>query len=80
MAVTKIVQKRAAYCIQNWWSSLKLRKRMIALANIKQHIQKINSNEIYLEQIVYQNINSVISEAHRAFRFREQTVMFDFDP
>jgi len=53
---------------------------MIALTNIKHHVQKINSNEIYLEQTVYQNINSVISEAHRAFRFREQTVMFDFDP
>jgi len=46
LAVTKIVQKRAAYCIQSWWSSLKLRKRMIALTNIKKHIEKINSNEI----------------------------------
>jgi hypothetical protein len=53
---------------------------MVALANIKRHIQKINSNEIYLDQTVYQNINSVIGEAHRAFRFKEQTVMFDFEP
>jgi hypothetical protein len=71
LAVNKIVQKRAAYCIQSWWSGLKLRKRLIALANIKKHIEKINSNEIYLEQTVYQNINSVIGQAHQAFRFKE---------
>jgi len=33
-----------------------------------------------LEQTVYQNINSVIGQAHQAFRFKEQTIMFDFNP
>lgn len=50
------------------------------MANIKKHIQKITSNDLYLEQTVYQNINAVIGQAHQAFRFKEQTIMFDFNP
>ena len=80
LLVSRIIQKRAAFCIQSWWSSLKLRKRAVALANIKKHLAKIQSNELYLEQTIYQNINAVIAAAHQAFRFREQTVMFDFNP
>lgn len=64
LPVNQIIYRRAAYCIQAWWSGLKLRKRAIALANIRNHIAKITTPDLYLEQTVYQNINAVISQAH----------------
>ena len=33
-----------------------------------------------MEQTAYQNINKIISNSYRAFRFFEQKVMFDFNP
>jgi hypothetical protein len=41
---------------------------------------KITSHEIYLEQSIYENINSVVNQSHQSFRFKEQSVMFDFNP
>lgn len=80
LTVNKIIRRRAAYCIQSWYSSLKLKKRLQALANIKRHVMKITSHEVYLEQSIYENINSVVNQSHQSFRFKEQSVMFDFNP
>ena len=44
-----IIERRAAFCIQSWWSNLKLRKRMAALSKIRKHVLMINSKDIYLE-------------------------------
>lgn len=75
-----IIQRRAAYCIQEWWSNLKLKKRLSALANISRHAKQISSKTLYLEQTIYNNINTVVKNAHAYFRFREQTILFDFNP
>lgn len=40
----------------------------------------INSPTIYIEQTLYNNINDVITGALSGFRFREQAIMFDFNP
>lgn len=80
LPVELVIQRRAAFCIQEWWSNLKLKKRMQALANINKHVKRINAPDIYIEQTIYQNINKVVSEAHQGFRFAEQAVMFDFNP
>ena len=52
----------------------------MALAKIRQHAMQINSPTIYIEQTLYNNINEVIRGALSGFRFREQAVMFDFNP
>ena len=44
---------------------MKLRKRMIALQNIKRHIDKIKSPEIFIEQTLYNNLNELASRVHR---------------
>jgi hypothetical protein len=44
---------RAAYCIQSWWSNMKLRKRLKAMSNIRQHALEINTPDIYIEQTLY---------------------------
>lgn len=49
LLVNKIITERAAFCIQSWWSCLKLKKRAVALTNIRNHVAKIQSNELYLE-------------------------------
>lgn len=40
----------------------------------------INTPTIYIEQTLYNNINDVITGALSGFRFREQAIMFDFNP
>jgi len=49
LPVNQIISKRAAYCVQAWWSSLKIKKRLTSLANIRAHVAKINSPDLYLE-------------------------------
>ena len=41
---------------------------------------QIDSNEIYIEQTIYQNIDQVVDVAANGFRFEEQAIMFDFNP
>jgi hypothetical protein len=52
----------------------------VALEKINAHVNSINSPCIYIEQTLYNNINEVITGALSGFRFREQAVMFDFNP
>ena len=68
--VKMIIKKRTALCLQTWWSGLKVRKRLIALQNIRSHLLKINSNTLYLEQTIYQNINYVVQEANTKLKFQ----------
>ena len=55
-----IIERRAAYCVQRWWSNIKLKKRMEALTKIKRHIDRIKSHEIYLEQYLYTHIQPIV--------------------
>ena len=80
MPVKMIIQRRASYCIQEWWSNMKFKKRMKALANIAKHAKRINSSTLYLEQSIYNNIEEVVNQAHVNFRFKEQAILFDFNP
>jgi hypothetical protein len=54
LPIYKIIQRRAALCVQSWWSNMKLKKRMNALSNIRKHAMQITSNEIFIEQTMYQ--------------------------
>lgn len=80
LPVEMIVQRRVAYCIQEWWSNVKFKKRMAALHKIAAHARRINSSVLYLEQTIYNNIVNVVAQAHSNFRFKEQKIMFDFNP
>jgi len=53
---------------------------MKALSNIKAHIDSIQSNCLYLEQSIYQNLNEIAARVHSQYRFLEQSIMFDFNP
>lgn len=59
---------------------MKFKKRVVALTKIRRHAMLIDSPTIYIEQTLYNNINDVITGALTGFRFREQAVMFDFNP
>lgn len=47
---------------------------------MKHHIDKIDSNVLYIEQSIYQNLNDIAAKIHNQYRFTEQSVMFDFNP
>ena len=64
LPIYEIIEKRAANCIQAIWSDWKIKKRMIALQNIKTHIDRIDSNAIYIEQSIYQNLNEIAAKIH----------------
>ena len=49
LPIYEIIEKRAANCIQSIWSDWKIKKRMIALGNIKRHVDRIQSNTLYIE-------------------------------
>lgn len=57
---------------------MKLRKRMIALQNIKRHIEKIKSNEVYVEKTLYENLTLIATQIHSQMKFEEQIMSFDF--
>ena len=79
LPIDRLIQKRAAYCLQGWWSNLKFKKRMQSLLNIKKHVYQIKNKEIYIEQTLYNNIEKVVSTAAHGFRFVEQSILFDFN-
>jgi hypothetical protein len=79
LPIELIIQQRAARCVNDWWQKNKIVKKSRALTNIKNHVNKIKSCDIYIEQTIYQNINKIVSESHSAFRFKEQAIMFDFN-
>ncbi|CDW82611.1 leucine-rich repeat and iq domain-containing protein 3 [Stylonychia lemnae] len=78
LPIMEIIDKRAAFCIQRWWSNTKLRKRMVALTNLKRHIDKIQSLEIFIEQSLYVNIEQIVSTIQQQQKFEEQNFSFDF--
>jgi hypothetical protein len=80
LPIYEIIQKRAAYSIQTWWSNIKLQKRIKAFTSIRAHAMQIDSPELYIEQTLYQQIEHVVSTAAMGFRFVEQSIMFDFNP
>lgn len=80
LPIDVIINSRAAICIQQQWSSWKLKKRMKALSNIKAHVDNIQSNCLYLEQTIYKNLNEIAARVHSQYRFLEQSIMFDFNP
>lgn len=41
-----------------------MKKRMYALQSIKDHIDLINDNNLYIEQSVYQNLNEIAAKIH----------------
>jgi hypothetical protein len=71
LPVELVVQKRSVLCIIEWWKYNKMIKTINAKGYIGKHVREIKSNEIYLEQTIYQNINKIVSEAHDALRFKE---------
>jgi len=50
------------------------------LEYIKNHVNRIDSNTLYLEQSIYINLNEIAARIHNQYRFTEQSVMFDFNP
>ena len=53
---------------------------MRALEKIRQHVDKIESPILFIEQSVYQNLNEIAAKIHKQYRFTEQSVKFDFNP
>jgi hypothetical protein len=51
---------------------------MLALQRISKHVNKINTNVIYLDQTLYNYLPQIAQHVHSQLQFEEQTIAFDF--
>jgi len=76
-----LIKNRAALCMQSWWRSLKLTRRIKYLASLKNYLSKIDSNVIYLEETMYLELPRIIHElTEKSTRLAEQFIAFAFEP
>ena len=76
----EIIRNRASLCMQAWWRSLRLTRRIKFLATLKTYLNKVDSNVIYMEETLYLELPNLIQEiAQKSTRFVEQYVAFGFE-
>ena len=76
-----LIKNRAVLCMQAWWRSLKLARRIKYLATLKSYLHKIDSNVIYLEETMYLELPRIIRElTEKSTRLAEQFIAFAFEP
>jgi hypothetical protein len=75
-----ITRNRASLCMQAWWRSLKLTRRIRFLASLRPYLSRLDSNVIYLEETMYLEMPRLIHEITlHSTRFLEQYVAFSFE-
>jgi hypothetical protein len=77
--VERIIERRAAITLQQWWKRQKFLRRLHALTKIKQMIDSIDSPTLYMED----NLYHVLEEITRRIKlekpkFMEQYINFSF--
>ena len=76
-----LIKNRAALCMQAWWRSLKLTRRIKFLSTLKGYLHKIDSNVIYMEETMYLELPRIIHElTEKSTRLAEQFIAFAFEP
>ena len=58
----EIIRNRASLCMQAWWRSLRLTRRIKFLATLKTYLNKVDSNVIYMEETLYLELPNLIQE------------------
>lgn len=71
-----IIEWRAVLCIQAYWHNYKLKARIKANSNVRNHVKCINSSTIYLEETIYLNLDYIFAKCMGKRKFKEQ--FFDF--
>lgn len=66
-----IITRRAILVIQHWWKSLRMERRLRALADIRHHVNNICSTTLYLEERVYLNLVQLSELRKRGASFQE---------
>lgn len=54
-----VSMRRAALCIQRWWRSLRMMKRMVCLESLNRYLSTIQSPVLYLEEHTYACLNDI---------------------
>lgn len=76
-----LIKNRAALCMQAWWRSIKLTRRIKFLSTLKGYLHKIDSNVIYMEETMYLELPRIIHElTEKSTRLAEQFIAFAFEP
>ena len=84
LLIDQLIEKRAIYCIQDFWRNYKMKRRLKALSEISRIItpsaksRPIDSAKIYIEKNIYMNIERIMEKVKRRPRFHEQFSSFMF--
>lgn len=70
--LTKIMERRAAVCMQRGWRKWVLQHRLTALINISKACEYIDQPEFYIEATTYMNLRRILSREVTRWRFEEQ--------
>jgi len=78
-----VVQKRASIFIQTWWKWNFLKIRLNFLTKMKQYCEKIDGNELLIEESLYLLLNEMMKNAENktnkiSKKFMEQEMEFGF--
>ena len=71
-----VTAKRAIVCIQRWWKSLRMVKRLTHLAELKHHLDLITAPTLYIEEHIFACLNTVQTNQRTAMKFHECGLFF----
>lgn len=66
------IERRAIYCVQRWWRSIKFFQRMKWLHKLKKYLSEFTSPVVYMQEHLFQ----YLSASDNPFMFLEQYFMF----
>lgn len=78
--VSRVIEHRAALCIQADWRYFKVTRRFKFLHNLKVYLDKIDSKVIYMEEMLYLNIEDIVRQIkEKSTKLMDQFISFSFD-
>lgn len=71
-----VSRRRAALCIQRWWRSLRMMKRIICLESLHSYLTTIQSPVLYLEEHTYACLNDIQNRRLGSLKVQEGQLFY----
>jgi hypothetical protein len=53
------IRRRAVYCIQRWWRSIRFSLRMMILQRLSTYLKSLTSEVVYIQEHIYESLNRI---------------------
>ena len=71
-----VSRRRGALCIQRWWRSLRMMKRMVCLDTLSRYLSTIQSPVLYLEAHTYACLNDIQNRRVESLKVQEGQLLY----